>query len=74
MERILKDEKMDADEPTLFQILQAWSNANEEEKDGGGLDKSATQVQERRKRTAEQMTKYISLESINPADLSSTVP
>jgi hypothetical protein len=39
----MQEEKMNADELTLFL-----------EKDGGGLDKSATQVQENRKRTAEQ--------------------
>jgi hypothetical protein len=72
MERILKDEKLEADEYTLFLILQAWTNTNEGEKIGGGIEPKE-EASASRMRTAERMTKYISLESINPVDLSTTL-
>jgi hypothetical protein len=57
-------------EYTLFLILQAWANANEGDKDDGGLDSMEAEAGASRKRTAEQITNYISLECISPADLS----
>jgi hypothetical protein len=72
VEKVLKDEKLEADEYTLFRILQAWGSAHEE-KDGGGQDATAADVPTSRKRTAEHMSKYISLERISPVDIYTTV-
>jgi hypothetical protein len=44
MGKILKDERVEADEHTLFLIIQAWANANEGEKDGGSLDATTGEV------------------------------
>jgi hypothetical protein len=70
-EKFLKDEKLVADEYTLFRILQAWGSAREEK--DGGQDATAADVPTSRKRAAQHMSKYISLERIKPADLSRTV-
>jgi hypothetical protein len=59
MESILKDKKMDADEFTLFRILQAWADVDDSRKHAAG--------------PATQLAKFISLELIDPAKLSTTV-
>jgi hypothetical protein len=57
MELILKDPKLDADEYTLFLILQAWNNSNDS----------------KRTRTATRLSRHIKLELIAPSNLATTV-
>jgi hypothetical protein len=66
IEEIVKDDNLLANEYTVFLILQAWSNAEDDE-DITTLDISP------RKHTAKRLTQYLSLELIRPVDISTTV-
>jgi hypothetical protein len=84
LETIIRDQKIEADEYTMFRILDAWSNATDDEmshnnrKSGETLDmgterrEAARQTTERRE-AARQMTNHLRLDHIAPHDLSTTV-
>jgi hypothetical protein len=71
-EKVLKDKNVRADELTLFQILQAWTAANDGQHDKDSAVSNETSSQSR-KRAASQLTQHIALELIDPEALSTTV-
>jgi hypothetical protein len=73
IEEILKDEKVEADEYTLFRILQAWANISKNEEKDDEETPASGQECETRKREAAEMMEYVSLNLIDPTDLSTTV-
>jgi hypothetical protein len=76
LETIIQDKKIDANEHTLFRILECWANADDDEMSnsmsGEPLDAAESQHIERRE-AAKQMTHHIRLERIDPNHLSTTV-
>jgi hypothetical protein len=72
IEKVLKDNKVRADEFTLFQILLAWTTASHGQHDEDSAESNETSTQSR-ERAASQLTQHIALESIDPGALSTTI-
>jgi hypothetical protein len=80
MEEILKYNTLFADEFTAFLILQAWSNALEEEPHHQQVEDPNPTVSavdnsdsDSRRKIATQLVEHIALDQISPSDLSTTV-
>jgi hypothetical protein len=61
LEELLKDERVSADEYTLFLVLQAWTNAETEQCCNSRMDSAA------------QLSKHLCLEHIDPTNLKQAV-
>jgi hypothetical protein len=76
LETIIRDQKIEADEYTLFRILEAWSNATTNEvshnsnKSGETLDRTESQRTERRE-AARQTTNHLHFVQIVSYELGS---
>jgi hypothetical protein len=81
MEQLMQDEKIEADEYTLFLLLEAWSKATppagytrrHEPPSSSTDDERDFSWQENRKDIAMSLVKHIRLDRIDPSSLSSTV-
>ena len=73
IELLMQDEKIEADEYTLFLLLQAWSKATPPRGSLPGNSNKDESWQEDRKEIAIDLIRHLRLDRIDPSSLSTTV-